>query len=436
MFPFVCSLLAAVLGPRVHEPNKRATTDPSKRDPILLLLADAAFNRSMREVNVRVRPMQTITSLPPSSLDPPSVEFLSQIIEQIAHPIFVKDRRHRWVVVNSAFCRLIDVPPERCVGKSDHDFFSKEQADFFHMRDREVFETGMPSTSEEPLTIADGKSHTLLTTKAALKDDDGNVCYLVGIIHDITPLKRAEESLRAANDELEKRVAERTRALEEAHASLLRQERLAVLGQLTGGLAHQIRNPLGAILNASALLEKNRSDWTENELALLQILQTESWAANRIISDLVDYARVRPPTTTEVNLASLVDGVLREEDCEHIRLLNSIPRSIQLHCDEFQLRGALRNLVRNAIESTPTSGTIEFSCTLRDEKVCVRVTDSGPGMRPEILARLFEPLVTSKPVGLGLGLTTARALLRNQGGDLLHIPTQTGCTFECVLPLK
>ena len=116
--------------------------------------------------------------------------------------------------------------------------FPKEEADFFRLKDEELFRSESKVViEEETITDAHGELHVLATTKVPLRDPDGRVTHLVGIIKDITVLKDAQEQLRQSNEELEARVAERTQQLREAQRELLRTERLAVLGKLAGGVA-------------------------------------------------------------------------------------------------------------------------------------------------------------------------------------------------------
>ena len=184
--------------------------------------------------------------------------FLEAIFEHVAHPLFVKDRAFRFVLVNRALCEMVGRSRDDLLGRTDYDFFTPAEADNFRREDLEVFTLGRERIIEaEPLTDARGKRHILATTKVPLRQATGEVTHVVGIIHDITELKAAEEALRHANEALDHRVAERTAALAAAQAELMRKERLAALGQLAGGLAHQIRNPLGAIVNAAALLERS-----------------------------------------------------------------------------------------------------------------------------------------------------------------------------------
>ena len=299
-----------------------------------------------------------------------------------------------------------------------------------------MFESGqLVHIPEEPLTDKGGGRHVLATTKVPLKDASGAVTHVVGIIQDITWIKQAQESLKVANEELEARVREGNRALEAARDELLRKERLAVLGRVAGGLAHQIRNPLGAVLNAAALLKRHLKEGQPSAVTeALTMLEEEAWAANRIISDLVDYARVRRSQPMETTVSQLVDQVLAANPApasvKVVRKLEAPP----VRVDSLQVTSALGNLLRNAFEAMPSGGTLIIEA--QDDGSCVTLAfeDSGPGFEPGIERRLFEPLVTTKPLGLGLGLTTARMLIEGQGGQLTIARARPGARVEVRLP--
>jgi PAS domain S-box-containing protein len=146
-------------------------------------------------------------------------DFLEKIINYIKDPIFVKDIQHRLILVNDAECELAGRTREELLGKTDYDFFPKEQVDVFWQKDDEVLETGKENINEEEITDAHGRQLTIVTKKALYKDADGNN-YIVGIIRDITEMKQAERDLRDANDRLELRVKERTTELEDINRQL------------------------------------------------------------------------------------------------------------------------------------------------------------------------------------------------------------------------
>jgi PAS domain S-box-containing protein len=364
--------------------------------------------------------------------------FLAAILDHVAHPIFVKDRAFRFVLLNRALCDMVGFAREQMLGRTDYDFFPAPEADFFRQKDIEMFTSGEAvRIEEEPITDAHGRVHVLATTKVPLRDATGRVAFLVGIIHDVTRLKAAEEELRRANDELERRVAERSAALAAAQQELLRKERLAVLGRLAGGLAHQIRNPLGAIAAAVPVVRSALAGDLARATHAVDIIEEEIWRANRTITDLIEYARIRPALAQPVPVSELVEQTLATQHVPRdVHIVRDLPAVPPVNVDAAQTQGALENLVRNALDAMPRGGTLTISARRDGAHVVLRIADTGDGIPAEVRERMYEPLVTTKPLGLGLGLTTARALIENQRGSITFDAVPEGGTrFDVHLPL-
>ncbi len=130
-----------------------------------------------------------------------SQNFLKEVIDHIPDPIFIKNKKHQWILLNKAICEMLGYPQEEMLGKSDYDFFPKKQAEFFWKKDEEMFKTGkVVDIPEEPITDSKGNIHWLHTKKAPLKNSSGEITTLVGIIRDITDQKKAVEALRKSRD--------------------------------------------------------------------------------------------------------------------------------------------------------------------------------------------------------------------------------------------
>jgi diguanylate cyclase (GGDEF)-like protein/PAS domain S-box-containing protein len=155
-----------------------------------------------------------------------SKEFLQTIINTIADPVFVKDKEHRWIILNQAYCTFIGYPLETLMEKVDYDIFPRHQADAFWIEDELIFQTGEAQETEEELTDAFGTTHLIATKKSLHKDAAGNL-FLVGVIRDITQRKRTEQELRRA-------AAELTRSNTELRLSEDRLRYLAYHDPLTG----------------------------------------------------------------------------------------------------------------------------------------------------------------------------------------------------------
>ena len=357
---------------------------------------------------------------PLSSPEGLNEEFLSAIIDHVAHPIFVKDRDYRFVLLNRAMEGMIGVPRTEMLGHTDYDFFPKQQADFFREKDLEMFTLGKRvEITEEPLTDKEGRHHVLSTTKVPLRDARGVITHLVGIIHDITPLKRAEEALHEVSNALERRMQERTDELLAAQTELVRRERLAVIGLFAGSLAHQIRNPLGSIKNAAYLVQLASPTIDDDLQRALNIIQDEVGRANQIITDLVDYARVTAAQRRVVPVDLLMEIALSGMDLPtNVTVVTECPALPKVFVDPAQLQRALQKLVKNALQAMSNGGTLSLSARSEGDAVFFCVSDTGRGIPEDVRLRLFEPLVSANPGNLGLGLITARALIENQGGAL------------------
>lgn len=261
----------------------------------------------------------------------------------------------------------------------------------------------------------------------------------VAIILDITKLKQVQKELSRLNAELEARVDQRTDELRQAQDQLVRREKLATLGQLAGGVAHEIRNPLAVIKNSVYYLKMISEQLDDDGRGCVNEIDREVMTANRIVSELLDFTR-DPPTQLEVfpltnaitkavQVASIPDTVQVRFDCPDVDPL--------VHADQGQIERILINLLRNACQAMSEGGILTVKTTVSPESAKVNVTDTGVGIPPEDLANVFEPLFTTKAKGIGLGLAVSRRYAERNGGCLTVESTICkGTTFQLLLPLN
>lgn len=253
------------------------------------------------------------------------------------------------------------------------------------------------------------------------------------------------ENVRAARDSLEQEVAARTAELgrastrlEEAQEELVRRERLATLGQLSGSVGHELRNPLGVMGNAIYYLEQVQPDAPPKVQEYLALLRRQIRTCEKIVADLLDFARVPTPERARVDLRALVEEQLA---------LVPIPPSVAVgttfpagmpavEVDAIQIGQVILNLLSNALQAMDESGgTLSIDAGCEGGAVLLRITDAGPGVRPEHRAKVFEPLFTTKARGIGLGLAVSRSLARANGGDLVLAESPGwGARFVLTLP--
>jgi signal transduction histidine kinase len=237
-------------------------------------------------------------------------------------------------------------------------------------------------------------------------------------------------------EELAGRFNEMTGALREHQRRLVESEKLAGIGRLAAGVAHEINNPLGVILGYARLLRKKCDGSTAADLA---VIEDETLRAKEIVDGLLDLSRPLPAAAGEVDLRALSDDVVSR--LGEAKLLDGVAVRVdgaaRAPGHPEKLRQVLVNLVRNAAEAAGSGGTVEVRLAERDGAAEVSVEDSGGGIPDAQRDRLFEPFFTTKPRGTGLGLAVSRAIARAHGGDLAAGAARAGgARFALRLPLR
>jgi two-component system sensor histidine kinase PilS (NtrC family) len=217
-------------------------------------------------------------------------------------------------------------------------------------------------------------------------------------------------------------------------------ERLAAVGGAAAHLAHEIRNPLGAITTAARLLADDTTP-DEDRKKLTSIIRTESNRLNRTLTETLNGLREGPPAPAQVVLEEVVSefvSILRlspEKGPNHSIELAVEPGTHAAAMSAEEIKQVLWNLAKNALEAMPGGGGLSLAVRTAGESSVVEVTDEGSGMDPRRLTDLFEPLQTTKTLGTGLGLAIAHRMIRRRGGDLsIHSKPGAGTTVRVSLP--
>lgn len=406
------------------------------------------------------------------------------LIDIVPDRIYAKDRQYRFILANCAQARFMGVEaPQDLIGKSDRDFYTPDKAAEFVEVERHVLEAGesriaIEQFSPNPHT---GALEWTQATKVPLHDKQGQVIGLVGLAHDITERKRFEAEIQQRNAEL----AALNQKLSQAQQQLMQSEKLAAIGQLAAGVAHEINNPIGFIysnLNTldgymkqfhsllAAFTEAQRSIADPQVQAQLnslrqdadldflledsQNLMTETRdglsRVKKIVQDLRNFSRVDAVAEWgDADLHQCLDATLNilaneiRHKADVIKQYAKIPR---VDCIASQINQVILNLLLNATDAIgPQRGTITVRTGVdggsgqEAQQVWFEVSDTGCGMAREALQRIFEPFYTTKPVGkgTGLGLSLSYGIVQAHNGRIdVSSELGVGTRFRVTLPLK
>jgi signal transduction histidine kinase len=363
------------------------------------------------------------------------------------------------------------------IGKTDFDFYSEELASQFFAVEQALIQSGQPLIACEQLVpnLQTGEPGWLQTTKVHLRDSEGKVIGLLGLARDITERKRFEGEIQSRNQEL----SELNAKLSQAQEQLMQSEKLASIGQLAAGVAHEINNPIGFILSNFNSLESYMkkvfdvlSAYSEalhlivspevlahldkvREAADLDFLVEDSGnlmaetkdgikRVQRIVQDLKDFSQVDVRSEwTWSNLQRGIDSTLNilaseiKNKADVVKEYGEIP---DVECLSAQINQVIMCLLLNAVDAIGSKrGTITLRTGTEGQEVWIEVSDTGCGIPKKILPRIFDPFFTTKPIGkgTGLGLSLSYGILQRHHGRIdVESEPGKGSTFKVSLPIK
>ena len=412
---------------------------------------------------------------------------LRTLVDNIPFRIYAKDRASQFLFGNNRMARLAGVDtPAQLIGKTDYDFFPADLAAKYFADEKQVMDSGQSLFDYEELVEDQdtGELGWTVTTKVLLRDEQGVVNGIVGIGYDVTQRKQMEARLRERTQALE--VANATleaekeqqriliRKLSDMQGQLLQSEKMASIGLLAAGVAHEINNPLAFISANFGALERDARDilrlinafegvegllpgdarapvaCMKQDIGLddirmdLDDLFKESreglQRVKHIVQNLKDFSR---PGGTQKEMADLeqgLDSTLNvawneiKYKADVVKEYAGIPA---LYCLPSQINQVFLNLLINAAHAIDGKGTIVVRTGFDDKAVWVEVEDNGSGIAPEHLEHIFEPFFTTKPVGkgTGLGLSIVYGIVQSHQGKIdVKSVVGRGTTFRVTLP--
>jgi len=237
---------------------------------------------------------------------------------------------------------------------------------------------------------------------------------------------------------LERIVAERTAKLTEIQNQLLRAERLAAIGETAAMVGHDLRNPLQAISTATYVLRKNIPNASERAREMFQAIENSVEYSDRIVEDLLEYAQDLSLNLAQTTPKSLVrDALLQLKVPENIGISDLTSDAPMITVDVSKIRRIIINLVENAFDAMPKGGKLEISDNMSGNNLEIKFKDTGIGIPEDIMQRLWKPLITTKPKGIGLGLAICKSITEAHGGSIsVESKAGVGATFTLKLPIE
>jgi len=333
------------------------------------------------------------------------------ILDAITDYIFVLDDRHRLLKVNHAFAAAFGLHPREVVGKQCSDLFGTDILSEVSLKDTQ--HDGKPRTYEKAIG-----EETYQISIFSLREGDRFVT--IHVMKNITELKRLKDQLHHA-------------------------DKLASIGLLVSGVAHEINNPLtGTIAYAELLNMKTADESMKQDIA--KILESAE-RCKKIVDNLLTFSRQRAPSKSLESINDIIDRVidlrgywLRSSGIEVVRDYDPVST---VFIDAQQIQQVVLNILLNAeqaiVDSGQMKGLISFTTRYRkaDRRVMIRVTDNGPGIPQRFLTRIFDPFFTTKPVGIGtgLGLSISHGIVTEHGGTIqAENAEEGGAAFTIELP--
>lgn len=405
--------------------RKHKKSAPDELDMVVEAMNAMRINL-IRDIEERVRMEKALTK---------SQKLLNTVIEGTTDVIFVKDLEGRYILANEATAIAVGKPKEQLLGKTDRELFPEQSAQVVSEADQRVITTGKPYLAEERLETSFGEGYWL-ANKSPLFDENGKVVGVIGISRDITELKRVEEEKIT----LEKRLRQSLK--------------MEAIGTLAGGIAHDFNNILGIILGYSVMAK----DEVVPESKLARDLDRVIKAGNRakeLVKQILVFSRQADIERIPLQLQPLIKEVLK-------MLRASIPATIEIRervdpecgvvlADPTQIHQILMNLCTNAHHAMEdTGGILEVELKKvfigKDSQLDIEageyvelvVSDTGSGIGPDVIDKIFDPYFTTKAIGkgTGMGLAVIQGIVSGYGGTITVESTPgTGSRFHVYLPV-
>jgi two-component system sensor histidine kinase AtoS len=394
----------------VHQYRRKLGISPAERektsDTSFIINAFQEVTKQLKEKEKELERLRTLAEQRAENIE----SYNDNILQCVTSGVIAFDRECRLTTINRAAEEMLGLPRDQAVGKTCRDLFQDSE---ITKTVHETIEKKAPSSRQEAVLERPGDNLWLGYNTAVLTDRQEAALGVILSFSDLTEVKRLQEQVEL-------------------------RERLTALGEMSAGIAHELRNPMAVISGYLNLLSK-KSDPVG--LETIQSITNEINGMNRIIGDLLTFARPASINRVKLNIQELIENCLATV-LQTYGTASPVRTDLQLDAievslDEVLMRQAFTNMIQNALEAMAGDGTLTLRVVQARNEMRVTVGDTGEGIAPEALKKIFLPFFTTKDRGVGMGLALTHKIILAHGGRVeVKSRREKGTTFMVILPLR
>lgn len=352
-----------------------------------------------------------------------SRDYVDNIINSMNDTLIVINPDTTIRTVNYALMNLLGYKEDEIIGKKMNVLLADDISLFKGEEWEDLLQKGSIQDYDMDYITKDGESIPVSFSGSVMKDEAGNIISIVGMARDMREVIKLKKQL-------------------------FQTEKMAAVGQLAGGVAHEINNPMSVILGFAQTVSRRVTDKTDPFYLPLRSIEREAIRCKKLVGDLLTFSRVSKTEREVISVSALIDETLSliESKCriKGVELKREVPADLPaVMANKNQIQQVIVNLCNNGIDAIDGTGTLTIAASVEEKgklkNVAIKVIDTGHGIPPDIKERIFEPFFTTKEVGkgTGLGLGISYEIIQKHGGNIEVASEEgKGSTFIISLPVK